>query len=41
MAHADAADLAGGERVVGVVADLRRQIEGHAQPVPPCDNRVR
>ena len=28
---ADAADLAGGERVIGVVADLRRQIEGHAQ----------
>ena len=28
---ADFADLAHGQRVVGVEADLRRQIEGHAQ----------
>ena len=28
---ADAADLAGGQRMVGVVAHLRRQIEGDAQ----------
>ena len=28
---ADAADLAAGERVIGVVAHLRRQIERHAQ----------
>ena len=30
---ADAPDFAGGERVIRVVADLRRQIEGDAQPV--------
>ena len=29
--HADPADLAGGQRVVRVVADLRRQVEGDAQ----------
>ena len=29
--HADLADLAGGQRVVGVVAHLRRQVEGDAQ----------
>ena len=33
--HADAADLAGGQRVVGVVAHLRRQVEGDAQAVDP------
>ena len=30
--HAGLPDLAGRQRVVAVVADLRRQVEGHAQP---------
>jgi hypothetical protein len=29
--HADLADLAAGQLVVGVVAGLRRQVEGHRQ----------
>ena len=38
--HADAADLAGGERVIGVVADLRRQIEGDAQAADALREQV-
>jgi hypothetical protein len=30
--HADLADLAARQRAVGVVAGLRRQVEGHRQP---------
>ena len=38
--HADPADLAGRERVIRVVADLRRQIEGHAQPHHPLRQQI-
>jgi hypothetical protein len=37
--HADAADLAGGLGRVGVVAELRRQIEGHREPRLPSPRR--
>ena len=37
---ADAADLAGGERVIGVVAHLRRQIEGDAQAADALREQV-
>ncbi|OPZ49179.1 MAG: hypothetical protein BWY91_03118 [bacterium ADurb.BinA028] len=30
--HTDLADLAGGDRLVGVIAHLGRQVEGHRQP---------
>ena len=38
--HADAADLASCQRVVGVVTHLRRQIEGDAQAVDPLRQQV-
>jgi hypothetical protein len=38
--HADAPHFAGGERVIGVVADLRRQVERDAQPLGPLRQQV-
>ena len=38
--HADAAHFAGGKRMIRVVADLRRQIEGDAQPFHPLREQV-
>ena len=38
--HADPADLAGRKRMVRVVADLRRQVEGDAQPHDACDEQI-
>ena len=37
--HADLADLAGRQRMVGVVSDLRRQVERDAETAHPCDRR--
>ena len=38
--HADASDFAGGERMVGVVAHLRRQIECDAQPADALREQI-
>ena len=38
--HSDASRLAGGQRVVGVVADLRRQVEGDAETTDPLVQEI-